>query len=61
MTEDGSGSDNGPEATQEFCGFYGIEDDAHKACTLEERKFIITEMTLDTGATTDAADRLDFQ
>ena len=40
--------------------FYGIEDAAEEACTLEKPEFIVTEMTLDTGATTHAADRLEF-
>ena len=44
----------------ELCSFYGIENDAEEADTLEEPEFFITEMTLDTGATTHAADRLDF-
>ena len=44
----------------ELCSFYGIENDAEEAHTLEEPEFFITEMTLDTGATTHAADRLDF-
>ena len=44
----------------ELCSFYGIEDDAEEAHVLEELEFFITEMTLDTGATTHAADRIDF-
>ena len=44
----------------EPCSFYGIENDAEEAHALEEPEFFITEMTLDTGATTHAADRLDF-
>ena len=47
-------------AKPELCSFYGIENDAEEAHALEEPEFIITEMTLDTGATTHAADRLDF-
>ena len=43
-----------------LCSFYGIESDAHEAHALEEPEFLITEMTFDTGATTHAADRLDF-
>ena len=60
MTEDGSGSDNRPQAPQELCSFFGVENAADQACVLEEPEFIVTEMTLDTGATTHAADRLDF-
>ena len=40
--------------------FYAIENTAHEACVLEEPEFIINEMTLDIGAITHAADRLDF-
>ena len=40
--------------------FFGIEVANEEACVLEEPEFIVTEMTLDTGATTHAADRLDF-
>ena len=53
-------SDNGPEASQKLCSFFGIENAEDQACVLEEPEFIVTEMTLDTGATTHAADRLDF-
>ena len=48
------------DALHELCSFYGIENNGHQACTLEEPEFIITEMTFDTGATTHAADRHDF-
>ena len=40
--------------------FFGIEVAGEQACVLEEPEFLLTEMTLDTGATTHAADRLDF-
>ena len=47
-------------APAELCSFFGIENAADQACILEEPEFIVTEMTLDTGATTHAADRIDF-
>ena len=47
-------------APAELCSFFGIENAADQACVFEEPEFIVTEMTLDTGATTHAADRLDF-
>ena len=40
--------------------FYGIEDVGGEVNALKEPEFIETEMTLDTGATSHAADRLDF-
>ena len=47
-------------APAELCSFFGIENAADQACVFEEPEFIVTEMTLDTGATTHAADRFDF-
>ena len=43
-----------------MCSFFGIENAADQAGVFEEPEFIVTEMTLDTGATTHAADRFDF-
>ena len=40
--------------------FYGIDSADGSLNALDEPEFIETEMTLDTGATTHAADRLDF-
>ena len=54
------GSDDEPEAPQVLWSFYGIETASPEARVLEEPEFIVTEMTLDTAATTHAADSVDF-
>ena len=44
-------------APAELCSFFRIENATDQACVFEEPEFIVTEMTLDTGATTHAADK----
>ena len=47
---------------EEICNFYGLNEDEStlNALQTEEPEFYDVEMTLETGASTHAADRVDF-